>query len=1346
MESSSSLQVPKLSESNFHSWKQRIMFVLAIKELDEYIEDDPPARDDPDYKKWIRNDRKAQAFIGLTLGEDHLAHVRDVKTAKEMFQSIKDLFERVTLFNKIVARRKFYTATMAEGEKIMTYINRVKTLAATLKSMGVDIDDQEIAMTVLCGLPPRFDNLISALDALGDDPELFTLDFIKGRLLQEEQRSEIRIEELEIKSESSALVATRRDGTPFVTSCAFCKKPGHIVSRCWKKYPHLRPGYKDTAAAAVDHSKDKDSSSDSDEILLMVTGKGAQSKNSPLTWAIDSGCTSHMTFDSSVFVTYKPVSFKTVTVGNSQCLRVMGMGDVVVRINVDGTVRKCKLTDVLHVPELGFSLLSVAKMEQKGLDVHFKKGRCNIMSYNKLFATGTRTKNLYVLDVAPEYVPSEVACVANLQLWHERLAHVHPKSIVKMVNHGVVSGVTISDKQCADNCEGCIYGKSTRTVIPKKSDTRAEAILDLVHSDVSGPVEIPSLGGSRYFITFIDDHSNWTTVYPMRRKSESLKMFKRFHKYAETQTGHKIKLLNVRKFKSDGPGSSKDVQLRAIRTDNGGEYISNNFKSYLESHGIHHQLTVAYTPQQNGVAERMNRTLMDLVRCMLHSKSVPKTFWAEALSTAVYVRNRVVSRSLPSNTTPHHIWMGEAPDLKNVRVFGSKCWFVLPKKDVKKLDCRAREGMFVGYSENSKGYKIWDATRKSMVVSRDVRFDEVGDSDNDKNRDVETAELHSCESDDGDGEESESDDSEHDQPDAQVPQSAETSSSDNTESAVHPNQSSEQPPIEPQPILRRSSRVSRPPGQFWIATSRHNTNPSTAFIATELPQSYAQAMQSDDADFWKPGFDREMDALRRNRTWNLVPRKNGMNVLKGKWVFKVKNGKSKMRWVAKGCQQVHGVDYGETYAPVVKFTSIRALLSMVAALDFELHQMDVVTAFLYGDIDEDIYVEQPPGFVDANYPDHVCKLKKALYGLKQSPRMWHAKIDDFLVNKLGFETSTSDPCLYVRRKDGKVLIIALYVDDLLIAGDDKSGIAWIKGELSKRFEMKDLGEAKTCLGLEITRDRANRTLKLSQSAYAADVLERFGMTQCKPVATPMEPRRKNTLPNDPSQEPAGDVPYRSAIGCLMFLMVGTRPDIGDAVGKLSQHSEQPLVEHWIAVKRVLRYIAGTKDVGIVYGHSQDITPYGYTDSDWAGDTKSRKSTSGYVFIMAGGPVSWRSKKQTVIALSSCEAEYIASCYATKEAIWLKRLFNDMTGSDIKSSKSPVTLLIDNQGAADTAYNHGVNDRNKHIDIQYHFVREAVECGKVSFKYCRTEDMVADILTKPLERVKFQKFVSKLNLS
>lgn len=318
-------------------------------------------------------------------------------------------------------------------------------------------------------------------------------------------------------------------------------------------------------------------------------------------------------------------------------------------------------------------------------------------------------------------------------------------------------------------------------------------------------------------------------------------------------------------------------------------------------------------------------------------------------------------------------------------------------------------------------------------------------------------------------------------------------------------------------------------------------------------------------------------------------------------------------------------------------------------------------------------------------------------------------------------------------------LIALYVDDLLIAGNNVPEMQRVKAEFSKRFKMKDLGDATEFLGLRIARDRNKRTLHLSQTSYIDKVLERFRMSDAKPCATPMEVS-KPTL--ESLDDPPAEVPYREAVGSLIWLMICTRPDIGYAVGYLSQHCEKPLTSHWNAVKRVLRYVKGTRTAGLSFSSGPSLHPVGYCDSDWAGCRATRKSTEGYVFLVGGGAVSWRSKKQKVVATSSCEAEYVASFSATKECIWLSRLFAEILG---KSNIPPVTVHIDNQGAIDTAKGSAINHRNKHIDIRYHFVRDAVRDLQINLKYCPREFQVADMLTKPLLRVAHQRTSKMMGL-
>ena len=290
--------------------------------------------------------------------------------------------------------------------------------------------------------------------------------------------------------------------------------------------------------------------------------------------------------------------------------------------------------------------------------------------------------------------------------------------------------------------------------------------------------------------------------------------------------------------------------------------------------------------------------------------------------------------------------------------------------------------------------------------------------------------------------------------------------------------------------------------------------------------------------------------------------------------------------------------------------------------------MDVVTAFLKGDLDEEINMEQPEGCIDKNRPDSVCKLLKAIYGLKQAHRQWQSNIDEFLIVELGFKTTRSDPCLYIRRESNVIMIIALYVDDLLLAGSDLEAILWMKNELNTRFEMKGLGEAKTCIGLEIDCFRSKNILTVTQSKYAQAVLKRFKMSTSNPCATPMDQSHhvaKQSSETDAEDKPCS-TPYRQAIDCLVFLMVGTRPDIAFAIGKLAQHCADPLESHCTGVKRVLRYLRGLQRLGLVFCKDDLGTElHGYSDADWGGCLKSRKSTSGYVFKLCGGSISWASR-------------------------------------------------------------------------------------------------------------------------
>lgn len=547
----------------------------------------------------------------------------------------------------------------------------------------------------------------------------------------------------------------------------------------------------------------------------------------------------------------------------------------------------------------------------------------------------------------------------------------------------------------------------------------------------------------------------------------------------------------------------------------------------------------------------------------------------------------------------------------------------------------------------------------------------------------------------------------------------------------------------PELQLRRSTRPNK--GTLDPTKARHLT---WALLTTATPtepyepKTYKQAMECVFWKLWEKGMKEELDQLLQNNTWILVNPPPDRKVLRGKWVYKLKRGphgevlRHKARWVVRGFEQMDGQDFNETFASVVKPMSYKAIFAIAAALDLEIEQMDVKTAFLYGCVAEEIYVEQPTGMGDGT--SKVCRLLKALYGLKQAPRVWYNTLTAFL-SDLGFKPLSADLSVFVR---GHVFI-AVYVDDLLIIGPLKKETQEIKDALSKRFQMTDAGPVAYYLGMEITRDRPNRTIYLSQAGYIEKVIRDFGFENMTPVKIPMDPQQHLEKADDGYECPEYLRKwYQRAVGSLMYAMLGTRPDLAFAVSIISRYASNPTDKHIQAVKRIFIYLQGTIDFVLVY-RGELLPLNGFTDADWAGDHDTRRSTSGFTFNVGSGALSWQSKRQPSVALSSCEAEYMSQTQATKEAIWLRALLKELD----EAYESPMATIIhcDNQGAIALAKNPEFHARTKHIGIQHHYVRERVSDGEVELKFVPTEQQIADGLTKALPRDRFEQFRSALGL-
>ena len=487
----------------------------------------------------------------------------------------------------------------------------------------------------------------------------------------------------------------------------------------------------------------------------------------------------------------------------------------------------------------------------------------------------------------------------------------------------------------------------------------------------------------------------------------------------------------------------------------------------------------------------------------------------------------------------------------------------------------------------------------------------------------------------------------------------------------------------------------------------------------------------------------EFSALHQTGTWTLVPRPRDANLVSCKWIFKTKQrpdgsiDKHKARLVARGFSQQHDIDYGDTFSPVVKPATVRLVLSLAISRGWSLRQVDVSNAFLHGFLREEVYMQQPPGFEDSQFPTHVCKLQRAIYGLKQSPRAWYARLSERLL-QLGFMASKADTSLSVFSQGGVHLYMLVYVDDIVITGSTPAAVHRLVASLSDSFPIKDLGALDYFLGLETSCNSGG--MSLTQHKYALDLLHRINMENCNSASTPLDIGKK--LARDSGHILGTDdaFQYRNIVGGLQYLTL-TRPDISFAVNKVCQFLSQPTEVHWEAVKRILRYVKGTINTGLHFRKSPSTGISIFTDADWAGCVDDRRSTGGFAIFVGPNLISWSSKKQPTVSRSSTKAEYKALANGAAEAIWVESLLKEL---GIQQQRTPI-LWCDNIGATYLTTNPVFHARTKHIEIDFHFVRERVAAGALQVRFISSDDQLADVFTKLATHQMLNRFRTNLNL-
>lgn len=1343
-------KIEKLKDENYQFWSFQVKMFLQSKDLWDAVEEEEPplpgdapvqpqgadeevlARHETNvrayeqavavHNEWNRKDKKAMNFIALSVDRSNANLIYHLTSGKQAWITLRRHHMMTTLGNKLRTKKKLFSMKLSAGGSMHEHLNTMTELFNKLADIDAAIPEDQKVTTILTSVETEYDALTTAIMAWSEDR--LNVQEVKDRLIEEWEKKK------ESKTAENVAMAGFEKKKDF--KCYNCGVSGHIKRNC----PMLR---ENDMRVKLDKMRGNKSADEGRQYTNCLSTFSSFSDG----WILDSGATSHMTPKRELFTIIDLSHRSTVTVANGQVMEVKGIGKIGVALwSRDQGPTLLQMNDVLWVPDLNASLFSVRQFATEGCAMVFDEESVYFEFNGARRIIGQARGNHYVLrektsrkgamivrnggsdgvggevgvspihqvsserdggsDVNGEEVgngpthqvaPSKELCIHQ---WHRRFAHRNLNDIRLMKRNGL----SIKACDCTDDCEDCLVGKMARKSFPKKSKP-VENVLDCVVSDLCGPMPVESVNRKRYFMTFIDVYSRYCEVKFLREKNEAANETKQYIERMKTQFGKKPKTL---------------------RSDRGTEYLTEELQQYLRNEGIKSECTVGYAPEQNGIAERKNRTLVEAARAMLRDSKLPKTFWAEAVNTANHVTNCIThSRTMKS---PYEIFHNEKPRYDDLIPFGCEAFVMIPKEKRRKLDDKSEKMKFVGYDSQSKGFRMTDG--RKVIVSREVHF-----LNNQKNATKESETVNPEEGwfdfydwdekdqdviqpPDHDNEENVSED---DVEDEDVSENDFQSANEDDELNVEEEQVVEQPEA---PVLRRSTRQN-----FGVPPQYLNDYATNVENDNHEPKTYKEAMNSKDAIEWKEAMKEELDSIMENDTWELTELPKGRKAVGSKWVFKTKFDGSKniirrkARLVAQGFSQKFGVDYDEVFAPVVRGTTMRMMLSVAGEKGYDVRQYDIKSAFLNGKLSEEIYMKPPQGQENAGM---VYRLRKSIYGLKQAARVWNQTLHESLT-KNGCKQNETDNCLYSLASGGKVIHLLIHVDDILAATDDVKMLNELMTNVGRDFELKDMGEAKSYLGIDIKKDESGN-FKISQPAYIAKIIEAAKLTDAKDSKFPLDVgyhklQGKELLSNEV---------YRKLIGMLLYLSTNSRPDIAASVAILSQKVKNPRDTDMNEVKRVIRYLKGTRDAELSLSSSDgDRKLLAYSDSDWAEDRVNRKSHSGFYCSLSGGTIAWSCRKQDIVSLSSAEAEYVALCETAKELMWIKRVAESL-GVNVEL---PIEVRSDSQSAIAITENQKFSHRTKHIDTKYHFVREAVEKKLIELVYHPTATNIADMMTKPL---------------
>lgn len=1308
-----------------------------------------PSAESPatDIVDWDRRDNLAIAQFAINMPLSLIGQL-NIDSAHQLYSDLNSRFAKTAEIRVILTARSLREKSIQPTQTMADHIKDLRQARIEYLNSGGELSDKEWRLIILLSLGSGYwGRYASNFTGVPDTEQVITTLLFEEKRIGADRIIELAQAEAsataflasrsvsKISSSNSAGVSRSSGSSPQKprAQCHNCGARGHVKVNCfapgggkqdnppaWYKVPphmaHL--------VAQTNSSTPTPASSSLQESALNVLHFSLMANVESIphdTWILDSGASSSMCNDrlqfSSLSMFDSPQSITTAKAGHT--IQAIGKGSIRVSFKFDNNLSIVTFNDVLYVPDLDSNLLSVSKLMDSNVTVSFDKDQCILARLGQPFGVATRVGPLYQVQMMPHHDTALIVSAAkdviqDLTLWHRRLAHINERRVLEMFKNGAVKGLVIKNETSPGRCVPCIVGKHTASPSPP-TGKRASYPFEVIHSDIQF-FDATGLGGFKYALCFVDEFSGYMWQIPLKEKTGAVVLaeFKRIDTLTEVQFKRRV---------------------RTLHSDNGGEFSNKDMDSYLKERGIVHHTIAPHRHEMNGLAERANRSSADCIRSMLDDSKRPKSFWPYALLYYADIRNFTTNSATDSSTTPYELVHGQKPDVSHLRVFGCDAYIRVPPDTRKKLDAKSVKGIFLGLASNA-AYSILLPNR-TIIKSKDVIFFE--------NPALRAPPIQS-----------------------ELPPDNTT---DDNENRFNPAQStiSQSPSQDSLPLaLRKSKRSDHLKDAYNQSREQESTyaymdHPEKAYGAMPnrrsvqghlIPLTIKEALSGSDSTEWIKAGLHEINMLMEHDVWDEVPRPTDTHVIRGKWVFNIKDEPSglvyRARWVARGDFQLED-EYGELHASSGDFNVARILLALVVLDGSSLGAIDINSAYLHSELvsDSPIFVEYPTGFSPHSSGNIVCLLKRALYGLKQGARAWQDKFSSTLA-KHNFRALVSAPSTYWRSDAQGETLLATHVDDLLNKSKSVSGPPILEDQrfLSEirshfKFSKKDLGSGARILGWDLHHDTTKNVIRVGVKMKILRIAERYGLSDAKAALTPMA---ENALAifdkDDGNAHEDPPFPFASLIGELLWLAMNARPDIAFAVQVLSRSLKSPKECHWIAAKRIVRYLLGTADLALQYSSQQYNRPICYTDADWARDPVDRKSMSGYVFLLAGAAVIWKVKRQTIVALSTAEAEYIAASFATREAIWFRSFFAEIGRS---FANDPLKIFVDNQAAIKMSANPVYLSKTKHIDIAVHHIRDEFKAGRVTFSYVPGTDNVADIFTKPLPPSLHSKCVTALGL-